>query len=140
MGKFKFTDTGIEGMFIVEPTVFEDNRGYFMETYNENDFKDAGYDLTFVQDNQSKSSKGVLRGRGARRFRRRRELVSCSPRRSRKTQDFTFSRRTRRLRTGWTRFLRGQRELGICRLKSGTYQRANGGELWSYCPKMRYLR
>lgn len=62
MGKFKFTDTGIEGMFLVEPTVFEDNRGYFMETYNENDFKDAGYDLTFVQDNQSKSSKGVLRG------------------------------------------------------------------------------
>ena len=62
MGKFKFIDTGIEGMFLVEPTVFEDNRGYFMETYNENDFKDAGHDLTFVQDNQSKSSKGVLRG------------------------------------------------------------------------------
>lgn len=62
MGKFKFIDTGIEGMFLVEPTVFEDNRGYFMETYNENDFRDAGYDLTFVQDNQSKSSKGVLRG------------------------------------------------------------------------------
>ena len=62
MGKFKFIDTGIEGMFLVEPTTFEDNRGYFMETYNENDFKDAGYDLTFVQDNQSKSTKGVLRG------------------------------------------------------------------------------
>lgn len=62
MGQFKFTNTKIEGMFIVEPAVFEDNRGYFMETYNENDFKDAGYDLTFVQDNQSKSSKGVLRG------------------------------------------------------------------------------
>ena len=62
MGKFKFTNTGIEGMFLVEPTVFEDHRGYFMETYNENDFKEAGYDLTFVQDNQSKSSKGVLRG------------------------------------------------------------------------------
>ena len=62
MGKFKFTDTGIEGMFLVEPTVFEDNRGYFMETYNENDFKDAGHDLTFVQDNQSKSSYGVVRG------------------------------------------------------------------------------
>lgn len=62
MGQFKFTDTGIDGMFLVEPAVFEDNRGYFMETYNENDFKDAGYDLTFVQDNQSKSSKGVLRG------------------------------------------------------------------------------
>ena len=62
MGKFKFIDTGIEGMFLVEPTAFEDNRGYFMETYNENDFNDAGHDLTFVQDNQSKSSKGVLRG------------------------------------------------------------------------------
>ena len=47
---------------IVEPAVFGDNRGYFMETYNENDFKEAGYDLTFVQDNQSSSSKGVLRG------------------------------------------------------------------------------
>lgn len=62
MGKFKFTKTDIDGMFIVEPTVFGDNRGYFMETYNENDFKKEGYDLTFVQDNQSKSTKGVLRG------------------------------------------------------------------------------
>ena len=53
MGKFKFTETGIEGMFVVEPTVFEDNRGYFMETYHENDFRDAGYDLKFVQDNQN---------------------------------------------------------------------------------------
>jgi dTDP-4-dehydrorhamnose 3,5-epimerase len=62
MGKFNFIDTGIEGMFLVEPTVFEDNRGFFMETFNERDFKDAGHDLKFVQDNQSKSSKGVLRG------------------------------------------------------------------------------
>ena len=62
MGQFKFTECDIEGMFIVEPAVFGDNRGYFMETYNENDFKEAGYDLTFVQDNQSSSSKGVLRG------------------------------------------------------------------------------
>lgn len=62
MGKFNFTKTNIEGVFIVEPTLFGDNRGYFMETYNENDFKEAGYDLKFVQDNQSKSSKGVLRG------------------------------------------------------------------------------
>ena len=62
MGKFKFIDTGIEDMFVVEPTVFEDNRGYFMETFQENDFKEAGHDLTFVQDNQSKSTKGVLRG------------------------------------------------------------------------------
>ena len=62
MGKFKFTETGIDGMFVVEPTVFEDNRGYFMETYHEKEFKEEGYDLTFVQDNQSKSTKGVLRG------------------------------------------------------------------------------
>lgn len=62
MGKFKFTETGIEGMFVVEPTVFEDDRGYFMETFQENNFRDAGHDLTFVQDNQSKSIKGVLRG------------------------------------------------------------------------------
>ncbi|MDO5848657.1 MAG: dTDP-4-dehydrorhamnose 3,5-epimerase [Methanobrevibacter sp.] len=62
MGQFKFTDTDIDGMFLVEPAVFEDNRGSFMETYNEADFKNAGHDLTFVQDNQSKSSKGVLRG------------------------------------------------------------------------------
>ena len=57
MGKFKFTETGIDGMFVVEPTVFEDNRGYFMETYHEKEFKEEGYDLTFVQDNQSKSTK-----------------------------------------------------------------------------------
>ena len=61
MGKFKFTETGIEGMFVVEPTVFEDNRGYFMETFQENDFKEAGHDLKFVQDNQSKSSKGAVK-------------------------------------------------------------------------------
>ncbi len=62
MGKFKFTYTEIEGVFVAEPAVFPDERGYFMETYNENDFKEEGIDLTFVQDNQSKSSKGVLRG------------------------------------------------------------------------------
>ena len=62
MGKFKFTETGIEGVIIVEPTVFGDNRGYFMETYSYADFKEAGLDMTFVQDNQSKSKKGVLRG------------------------------------------------------------------------------
>lgn len=62
MGKFNIIKKEIEGVFVVEPTVFEDERGYFMETYNENDFKAEGIDLTFVQDNQSKSSKGVLRG------------------------------------------------------------------------------
>jgi len=62
MGKFKFIKTSIEGVFIIEPTVFGDERGYFMETYHENEFKQAGINVTFVQDNQSKSKKGVLRG------------------------------------------------------------------------------
>ncbi len=59
---FKFNKTSIEGVVIIEPQVFGDNRGYFMETYKEPDFKAAGLDYTFVQDNQSKSRKGVLRG------------------------------------------------------------------------------
>lgn len=62
MGKFNFLKTEIDGVFIIEPTVFGDDRGYFMETYQYNDFKEAGIDVTFVQDNQSKSKKGVLRG------------------------------------------------------------------------------
>lgn len=62
MGKFKFTETEIEGVYIISPIVFGDNRGYFMETYNYNEFKEAGLDMVFVQDNQSKSKKGVLRG------------------------------------------------------------------------------
>lgn len=62
LGKFKFTEAGIKGLYIIEPTVFGDNRGYFMETYNYNEFKEAGLDMVFVQDNQSKSKKGVLRG------------------------------------------------------------------------------
>ncbi len=62
MGKFKFTKTSIEGVFIVEPTVFGDDRGYFMETYHRREFEEAGIDVDFVQDNQSKSKKGVLRG------------------------------------------------------------------------------
>lgn len=62
MGKFNFLPTEIEGMFIIEPAVFGDDRGYFMETYNYQDFAAAGLDMTFVQDNQSKSRRGVLRG------------------------------------------------------------------------------
>jgi len=62
LGKFKFIDTGIKDLYVIEPAVFGDNRGYFMETYNYNDFKEAGLDMVFVQDNQSKSFKGVLRG------------------------------------------------------------------------------
>ncbi len=62
MGNFNFQKTDIEGVFIIEPKVFGDNRGYFMETYKYDDFKEAGLDMVFVQDNQSKSKKGVLRG------------------------------------------------------------------------------
>lgn len=62
MGKFKINETSIKGVYIIEPTVFGDDRGYFMETYNQNEFKESGLDLNFVQDNQSKSTKGVLRG------------------------------------------------------------------------------
>ena len=62
MGKFKFIKTSIEGVYVIEPTVFGDERGYFMETYHAEEFKEAGLDFNFVQDNQSKSKKGVLRG------------------------------------------------------------------------------
>ena len=53
---------GIKGLCVIEPTVFGDDRGYFVETYNYNDFAAAGIDCQFVQDNQSASKKGVLRG------------------------------------------------------------------------------
>jgi dTDP-4-dehydrorhamnose 3,5-epimerase len=59
---FTFTKTEIDGVVIVEPKVFGDSRGYFMETYNKTDFDKAGLVYDFVQDNQSKSHKGVLRG------------------------------------------------------------------------------
>ena len=62
MGQFTFNKTEIEGVFIIEPRVFGDERGYFMETYNKDDFEKAGICCEFVQDNQSKSKKGVLRG------------------------------------------------------------------------------
>ena len=53
---------GIEGLCVITPTVHGDERGYFMETYNENDMKEAGLSLNFVQYNQSSASEGVLRG------------------------------------------------------------------------------
>lgn len=64
MGKIKVTKdcNGISGLCVIEPQVFGDERGYFMETYNYNDFAAAGIDCQFVQDNQSASKKGVLRG------------------------------------------------------------------------------
>ena len=59
---FKFERTEIEGVYIIEPQKFGDHRGYFMETYNESEFNKAGLNYKFVQDNQSKSKVGVLRG------------------------------------------------------------------------------
>ena len=53
---------GIEGLYIIEPAVHGDSRGYFMETYNKRDMEEAGLNMNFVQDNQSMSTKGVLRG------------------------------------------------------------------------------
>lgn len=53
---------GIEGLCVITPAVHGDSRGYFMETYSQRDMKDAGLDIDFVQDNQSMSTKGVLRG------------------------------------------------------------------------------
>ena len=62
MGKFSKEETGIEGLVVISPNVFGDSRGYFMETYNQNDFKEIGIETVFVQDNQSCSKKGVIRG------------------------------------------------------------------------------
>lgn len=62
MGKFNFIKTDIDGVIIVEPTAYGDSRGYFMETYQREDFVKGGIDVEFVQDNQSMSTKGVLRG------------------------------------------------------------------------------
>ena len=62
MGKIKVTECGIEGLKVIEPAVFGDERGYFMETYNYNDYLATGIEVEFVQDNQSSSARGVLRG------------------------------------------------------------------------------
>lgn len=62
MGKITVETCEIEGLKVITPAVYGDARGYFMETYNYNDFKAAGIDVEFVQDNQSASKQGVLRG------------------------------------------------------------------------------
>ena len=62
MGKIKVTKAPIEGLYIIEPKLYSDYRGYFMETYNKQDLAEAGLNMTFVQDNQIMSIKGVLRG------------------------------------------------------------------------------
>ena len=62
MGQINVTKCPIEGLYIIEPAVHGDNRGYFMETYSQRDMAEAGLNMVFVQDNQSMSIKGVLRG------------------------------------------------------------------------------
>lgn len=62
MGNFTFNETKIRGVYIIDVKTYGDERGYFMETYKESDFAAAGLDYKFVQDNQSSSKKGVLRG------------------------------------------------------------------------------
>lgn len=77
MGKFKRIDTSIDGVYIIEPTVFGDDRGYFMETYSETEFSEIGINNKFVQDNQSKSKKGVLRGLHFQKENSQAKLVRC---------------------------------------------------------------
>lgn len=62
MSNFKFIETKIKDLYIIEPKVFGDNRGYFMETYSKKAFNESGLTMEFVQDNESRSKKGVLRG------------------------------------------------------------------------------
>ena len=62
MGQINVIKCPIEGLYIIEPAVHGDSRGYFMETYNQKDMHEYGLDMVFVQDNQSMSTKGVLRG------------------------------------------------------------------------------
>ena len=62
MGKFKIIETPINGLLIIETKIFKDDRGFFLESYNLRDFEEIGLDLKFVQDNLSRSKKGVLRG------------------------------------------------------------------------------
>lgn len=81
MGKFKFTETDIKDLYVIEPTVFGDERGYFMETFND-EFKPYikhldGSPAEFVQDNQSRSKKGVLRGLHFQKQNPQGKLVRC---------------------------------------------------------------
>lgn len=77
MSKLKKIETSIEGVYIIEPTVFGDERGYFMETYNKADFEELGLNYEFVQENQSMSKKGVLRGLHFQKQHTQAKLVRC---------------------------------------------------------------
>lgn len=77
IGNFLFKETSIEGVYVIEPKKYGDNRGYFMETYKKADFDEAGLTYDFVQDNQSKSKKGVLRGLHFQKAYPQAKLVRC---------------------------------------------------------------
>ena len=78
MAAITVTKTQIEGLVIVQPSVFGDERGYFMETYNKEEFEKQGLNMTFIQDNESKSKKGVLRGLHFQRKYSQGKLVRCT--------------------------------------------------------------
>ena len=72
------TETALDGVLIIEPTVFGDHRGFFKETFQLERYADAGMALPFVQDNHSRSQRGVLRGLHLQKTRPQGKLVSCS--------------------------------------------------------------
>ncbi len=74
---FEFCETFINGLFVVTPKIFGDERGYFFEAYSEKDFFSAGLTMKFVQDNQSMSAKGVLRGLHFQKIHPQGKLVRC---------------------------------------------------------------
>ena len=73
----KITETSLPGVLLVEPRVFHDQRGFFLETYHHGKFTDGGLGATFVQDNHSKSCKGTLRGLHAQSRKPQGKLVRC---------------------------------------------------------------
>ena len=77
MGQIKVTKCPIEGLYVIEPAVHGDSRGYFMETYQKEDFIKGGITVDFVQDNQSMSTKGVLRGLHFQKQFSQSKLVRC---------------------------------------------------------------
>lgn len=77
IGNFIFEDTSIKDVYIIHPKKYGDNRGYFMETYKKSDFDQAGLEYNFIQDNQSKSKKGVLRGLHFQKTYPQAKLVRC---------------------------------------------------------------
>ena len=77
IGNFTFFETSIKGVYIIEPKKYGDNRGYFLETYKKKDFDEAGLVYDFIQDNQSKSKKGVLRGLHFQKTFPQAKLVRC---------------------------------------------------------------